>query len=197
MSNTEKRDTDVTLLNVRASYVKLVTAQAVKAEAGNPNAKKRYGLVVLIPKTDTEGKAKLDKAEASVKAANPKVKFLKSNLLLKDGDTDEKAEPEYAGYWFFSANRNEDQGPPDCYGKKKSAGKLSKDEVKNLIYSGCRLNVVVGVYKPKQWDKVCASIEIVQFAGDGERLGDGSSASADELPDIEDDEDDADDGLGE
>lgn len=197
MSNTEKRDTDVTLLNVRGSYLKLVKAEAVAAEKGNPNAKKRFGMVVLIPKDDAESKAKLDKAEASVKAANPKTKFLKSNLLLKCGDTDEKAEPEYAGHWFFSANRNEDQGAPDCYGRKRKNGKLSLEETKSLFYSGCRVNVVVGIYKPKQWDKVCASLEIVQFWAHDEKLGNGASASADELPDIEDDEDDADDGLGE
>lgn len=193
MSNTtEKRDTDVTLLNVRGSYVKFVTPAAVVAE---PNGTKRYGLTVLLPKSDKTGKAKLDAAIAAVKKANPKTKFLPSNIFLKDGDSDERTKPEYADHWFFAANRNESQGPPDCYGKKKSAGKLSKDEVKELFYSGCRLNVVVGVFKPKGWDKVCASIEIAQFAGDDERFGDGSTASADELPDIEDDEDE-DDGLG-
>lgn len=196
MSKTEETSasSNITLLNTRGSYVKLVTPEPVKNE---PNGKKRYGATILVSKEDTAAKKKLDDAIAAIKKAHPKVKWFPSNIFLKDGDTDEKTKPEYAGHWFFAANRNEDQGAPDCYGKKKSNGVLEPEEVKKLFYSGCRMNVVIGMYKPKGWDKICASLEIAQFAGDAERFGDGSNASPDDLPDIDEEDEEIEEGEDE
>lgn len=174
-----------TLKGVRGSFLKLTKAEAVKAE---PDGKKRFSVVVLVPKSNKALKEILDKGIEAVKKANPKVKWFASNIMLKDGDTDEKTLPEYAGHWFFTASRNEDQKRPDCYGKKVSAGKLSAEEVNDLFYAGCLMNLKVGIYKPKGWDKVCASLEVAQFAGDGERLSGGNRASTEGLEDIEEEE---------
>lgn len=186
MSETKDKAGPITLVGLRGSYLKLDKPQAVKAE---PEGKKRYGGVFMIPKGTDAGKAAKAKFDAEierVKKANPKVKFKSKDICLKDGDTDEDADDNYKGHWFFAANRNEDQKAPKVLDKKKQPIKSDDDQ---FPYSGCWVNVVVGVYKPKGWDKICASLEIVQFAKNDTPFA-GVNASADDLPEMDDDEDD-------
>lgn len=192
MSDTKEKSGATTLLMVRASYLKLAKPEAVK---GEPDGKKRYGMVCLIPKDTAEGKAAYAKSLAEIeriKKANPTVKFKAKDICLQDGDKAEDVPEEYKGHWFFSANRNEDQKRPQVLGKKKSAGVIDSDH-DQFPYSGCWVNVVVSFYKPKRFDKVCASLEIVQFAKNDTPFA-GTQASADDLPDDEDDDDDNLDG---
>ncbi len=187
MSDTKEKGGQVTLLGVRASYLKLAKPEAVK---GEPDGKKRYGMVALIPKDTPEGKAAKAKVDADIeriKKANLTVKFKAKDICLQDGDKAEDVPEEYKGHWFFSANRNEDQKRPQVLGKKKSAGVIDVGH-DQFPYSGCWVNIVVGFYKPKRFDKICASLEIVQFAKDDTAFA-GSTASADDLPDDDEDDD--------
>lgn len=197
---TTKKPGHINLNYVRCSYLKIVTPSAVASERGNPDARKRYDYTVMLPKTDAEGyakvKAEVDRIVAEKKKAGVIIK--KANQLLKDGD-DEEANADYRGYWYFTAARSEDQGPPDVYGRKKAEG-LIKPGHKDWPYSGCRIHAKVGIYFTENGGaKICASAELLKMAGDDTPLGDRIKASVDDLPDDEemsDDLDDLDDDVG-
>lgn len=194
----QKRQGHVTLLNVRCSYLKIVKPEAVHSERGNPDARKRYDMVVLVPKeNDVAYKAVKGEVDRIVKEKKT-VKFKKANLLIKDGDDDEAPE-EYRGYWYFTASRSESQGAPPVYGRRKAEGEI-KPGHKDFPYSGANIHVKVGIYHTdKGGDKICSSIELVKFAGDNTPFGEGSKASADDLPDDEEEADaldDDDDDVG-
>lgn len=173
------------------SYPKLTKAEKAKGDA---DSKPRFGAELRIPKSDTAGHAAVMERIDAIKKdkEKSKVRIFDSSLCIKDGDTWEKRKPEHAGFWILSSNRAEKQGPPPAYGKKASAGQLTIEETDKLFYPGCVVNVKVGFFfSDIGGAKICSSLELVQFAGDGERLGgNGSQVSADDLPDIDDDEDD-------
>lgn len=195
---TTKKPGHITLLKVRCSYLKIITASAVASERNNPDARKRYDLTILIPKDDKVAyglaKGEVDRIVLEKKKAGVTIK--KVNQLLKDGD-DSEANEDYRGYWYFTASRQEAQGPPPVYGRKKAEGEI-KPGHKDWPYSGCDIHAKVGIFHTnKGGDKVCASIELIKFAGDNTPLGDKTKASADDLPDDEDESDGLDDELPE
>ena len=51
---------------------------------------------------------------------------------------------------------------------------------------------MVGVYVPKNWKKVCAGLEIVQYAKKGDPFGGAAPRAEDVMKPIEDDDDDDD-----
>lgn len=186
---TIERQEPLLLKNVILSYPKLTKAEKANGDdAGKP----RFGAELRIPKSDTEAYNAIMERINGIKKEKEKgkVKIFDSSLCIKDGDTWEKRKPEHAGFWILSSNRAEKQGPVPAYGKKASAGPLTIEETDKLFYPGCRVNVKVGFFfTDKGGAKIPSSLELIQFAGDGERLGGGSQASADDLPDIDDDED--------
>lgn len=190
-NDTNERKEPLLIKNAILSYPKLTKAEKARGDA---DSKPRFGAELRIPKSDTEGhKAIMERInEIKKEKEKGKVKIYDSNLCIKDGDTWEKRKPEHAGFWILSSNRAEKQGPPPAYGKKASAGALTVEETDKLFYPGCRVNVKVGFFfSDIGGAKICSSLELIQFAGDGERLGgSGGHASADDLPDIEDEEDD-------
>lgn len=168
----------------RLSFPKLWEAKAV---AGDPNAKPRYGCQILLPKTDTATHAKLTAeidrlAKLHFKGVRPKSK----DLFIKDGDGEEGDEIT-AGHWVISANRAESQGRPLVIDRNRTPLMPSD----NKPYAGCFCNFLIGIYKPKNWTKITASLEVVQFDKDGTPLGGGGGhANANVMPDLGDDESD-------
>lgn len=193
-TKSDKPKGQFTIKGVILSYPHLT-----EAHKATPTSDPRYGAELRIPKTNVEDYQKLRDFIDELKKAKEKekIRVFDSDICLKDGDTFEKRKPEHAGFWLLSANKSEKQGPPDLYGRKHSAGKLpneskpEKDAIEKMFYPGLIVNAVVGIYfSSKGGNKICATLEVVQKWQDGERLGQGGSASLDDLPDAEDDEDD-------
>ena len=176
------KEGQVLIRNARLSFPKLFRAEAVK---GDPDARPRYGCALLVPKDDEATMAKLNKeiqrlAKEKMKGVQPKRK----DISIKDGD-DEDGDDFSKGCWIISANRQESQGRPVVIDRDRSP--LAESDGKP--YAGCYVNAVVGLYVPRNWPtKVCASLEVVQFAKDGEPFGAGR-VDPDVMPDLTDEED--------
>ncbi len=169
------------ITNLRGSYLKLFKAEPVKGDA---NSKPRFGGSFLVAKDQTEA---IEALQAEI-AAVGKDKFKLTKILpgqspLKDGDASGK--DGYEGMFYLSANRAESQGRPQVIDRAKN--KLAHDD-DGIPYSGCYVNIVVSLYGTDVGGKkVCASLEVVQFAKDGEPLS-ATRTNLDDIPDTEDDE---------
>lgn len=159
--------TKVVTGKIRMSYAYLFTPR----EPENAGEKPKYGLSVLIPKSD---KATLQKIKAAVDAAKEAGKAEKwggkippnLKLPLRDGDAERPDSQEYAGHYFFNANSNNKPGIVD----KDVNPILDQTEV----YSGCYGRVSVNFYAynhPKGGKGVAAGLSNVQKLEDGEPLG--------------------------
>lgn len=146
------------------------------------STKDKYCVCLLIPKSNTALKAKLD---AAVKAAievgrtstNPKIAWggkvppvLK--LPIRDGDVEKPDKPEYAGMWFINANSDNKPGVVD----KDLNAILSATE----IYSGCYGKSAVNFYPFGGANKgIACGLNNLQKLRDGEPLSGGASAESD------------------
>jgi hypothetical protein len=170
------KEGQVILQNVRCGYLKLFKAEANKGVA---DSSPRFGLAAYLPKTDVKQKAKLDAeidrlSKLHFKGAKPKSK----DLFITDGDG-EDGDENTKGFWIVRAARNESQGRPQILNRDRTAI-LPED---GLVVSGYRYNVLLSIYKPKAWNKICASLEIVQFVAKDEPFGAGP-ADPDVMPDL-------------
>ena len=176
----------VLIPNARLGYPKLYKAEGIQ---GDPSSKPRFGCQILLPKTDTKTKARLDAEIERIKNAKFKDITLKSkDLFIKDGDGDE-GDKNTVGCWVISANRAETQGRPQVIDRDRKA--LMPGDGKP--YAGCYCNFLIGTYAPSNWKKICASIEVVQFAKDGEPFGGGRVNIEAVMPDLSADDEDGDD----
>lgn len=171
------------LTNVRLSYPTLYTPEAVKNE---PDGKKRYSAKLLLPKSDEAGKAKLDRdidriVKSHFKGVRPKQK----NICFLDGDG-EDGDENTRGYWVISAARSEKQGRPQVVDRSRKA--IDSTNADELVYGGSIANAVIELYKPGDWDKICASLEIVQHVKHGERFGAPRVNAGEVMPDLGDEE---------
>lgn len=185
MSQATLPEGQVLIPKSRLSYPKLWKAEPIK---NDPSSKPRFGCQILLPKSDTATKLKIDAeidrlAKSKFKGVKPKSK----DLFIKDGDG-EDGDENSKGCWIISANRAESQKRPQVVDRNRQP--LMPDDDKP--YAGCYCNFVVGVFVPTNWGKICASLEIVQFVKDGEPLGAARTDTA-VLPDLPDEEDDLDD----
>ena len=172
----------VLIPNARVGYLKVWKAEGIK---GDPQSKPRYGCQIYLPKTDTKTKAAIDReVDRLTKVHFKGVKVKAKDLCIKDGDGDE-GDDNTAGCWVISANRAESQGRPQVVDRSRRA--ILPDD--NKVYSGCYCNVLVAFFVPKNWGKVCASLEVVQFVKDGEAFGGGRVDVDAVMPDLGDDED--------
>ncbi len=184
MSTATLKDGQV-LIKGRISYPKVFKPEHFKNDTATP---KRYGCQVLMPKSDTEGKAAIDKeidrlTKQHFKGKKPKTK----DLPIKDGDG-EDGDEHSKGCWIISANRAESQGRPTVVDRQKQP--IVQEDGK--LFAGYHCRFILGIYKPKTYDIISASLELVQVLREGEVIG-AAPVSADDLPDLDDDEDD---GLG-
>jgi hypothetical protein len=156
---------------VRFSYVNAFIPKA-SMEGGTP----KYSVSILIPKTDKEGVAKLQKAFEDCKTSNAAFfggsvpKLLKGGL--RDGDL-EKEDEAYAGHFFINANSAQ---KPDIVDANREALFDAND-----FYSGCygRASITFYPYNAQGSKGVACGLNNLQKLEDGEKLGGTSSAAAD------------------
>ena len=171
-----EQTTKVVTGKIRMSYAYLFTPRT----SDDPNEKPKYGLSVLIPKSDV---ATLKKIKAAVDTAREIGKESKwggkippgLKLPLRDGDIDKPDSPEYAGHYFFNASSTNKPGIVD----KDLNPVLDQTEV----YSGCYGRVAVNFYpfSIKGNKGVAAGLNNVQKLEDGEALGGTRSRPEDDF----------------
>lgn len=183
MSTKALQEGQVLIPNARLGYPRLFKAEGIKGDA---DSKPRYGCQLYLPKSDEATKAKIDKeidrlSKLHFKGVKPKSK----DLSIKDGDG-EDGDENTKGHWIISANRAETQGRPQVVDRARRPIDSSEQ---SEVYGGCYVNALIAFYVPKNWGKICTSLEIVQKVKDGESFGAPRVDAEDVMPELPDDED--------
>jgi hypothetical protein len=182
MSNTQLPEGQVLIPSSRVGYPKFYKAEAIK---NDNTSKPRYGCQIYLPKSDEATKAKIDKEIARLSKLHFKgVKPKSKDLCVKDGDG-EDGDENTRGYWIISANRAESQGRPQVIDRSRKA--IDSSEA-GKVYAGCYCNFLVSFFVPKNWGKITASLEIVQFVKDGEPFGAPRPVADQVMPELEPEE---------
>ena len=156
---------------VRFSYANVFSPKAAQ-EGATP----KYSVSIIIPKSDTETIAKINKAFEEVKAASAAVfggsvpKLLKGGL--RDGDA-EKDDAAYANSYFINANSVNKPGVVDQ--------DLNPIIDPSEFYSGCfgRASITFYPYNSNGSKGIACGLNNIQKTEDGEKLGGGSNAADD------------------
>jgi hypothetical protein len=156
---------------VRFSYANVFAPKA-SVEGGAP----KYSVSIIIPKSDKETIAKLQKAFEDTKAGAAAFfggsvpKGLKGGL--RDGD-EEKDDPAYANSYFINANSAQRPGVVDA--------DLNPIMDQSEFYSGCygRASITFYPYNAQGSKGIACGLNNVQKMEDGEKLGGATSAAAD------------------
>lgn len=173
----------IILRNVRLSFPNLFRPEGIK---GDSSSKPRYGATFLIDKDDKANIKLIGDEIRRLEGAKFKGKTMPDkDICFHDGD--QKDFDGYAGCMYLAANRSEKQGRPNV---KDRDGKTPLAESDGRPYAGCYVNAVVSFYVPKDWKKICCSLEVVQFAKDGEPFSGSGVVAEDILDDLTDDDDD-------
>lgn len=172
------------IIPCRLSYANIWEPKQVNG-TGDP----KYSCCLLIPKSDTETKAKIDAVIDKIKhdpaalakwggKLPPKLKE-----PLRDGD-EEKDDENYEDCWFINANASEKRRPKIV--DRQCAEVLDQEEV----YSGCYAQVKVGffAYSASGNRGIGAGLEVIRKVKDGERLSGGNDLSG--FEELDDDNDD-------
>lgn len=184
----------------RLSYPKLYVPEAVKGAERDENPRKRYGCVLLIPKSD-KATYKLLKDYIDELKAKPPLKGTKlkaDKVALRDGDDDDETE-ECRGHWILSANRAEKQGPPGVVDRKLKPITQERNQREEVVYAGCWVKAYVGLFVPSGFVRISCGLEALQFIKDDEPFGnkvraeDVFSALEDEEEEEEEEEEGEDD----
>lgn len=168
---TQATKTKVVTGKVRFSYANVFTPKA-SVEGGAP----KYSVSIIIPKSDKESIAKIQKAFEDTKAAAASYfggtvpKGLKGGL--RDGD-EEKDDPAYAGCYFINANSAQKPGVVDV--------DLNPILDQSEFYSGCygRASITFYPYNAQGSKGIACGLNNVQKLEEGEKLGGATSAAAD------------------
>lgn len=170
--------------NARLGYPKLWKAEGIK---GDPTSKPRYGCAIYLPKSDTATRKKLEaEIERLTKDKLKGVKAKTKDLFIKDGDG-EDGDENTKGHWIISANRAETQGRPNVVDRSRKP--IDSSDAQS-IYAGCVCNFLISIFVPKNWGKICASLEIVQYVKDGDPFGAARVAAEAVMPELEDEDSD-------
>ena len=156
---------------VRFSYAH-VFQPASSIEGGTP----KYSVSIIIPKSDKDTIARLQKAFEDTKAAASAYfggavpKNLKGGL--RDGDA-EKDDPAYANSYFINANSAQKPGVVDQ--------DLNPIIDTSEFYSGCygRASITFYPYNAQGSKGIACGLNNVQKLEDGEKLGGSTTAAAD------------------
>lgn len=170
-------NTQIVLENVRLSFVHIL-----KPYSNDPNQEAKYSCMVLLPKADVAGKAKIDAAivAATQLGATSKWGGTVPPIVpnpVHDGDgvkSDGTAYgPECKGHWVFTAASAADKSV------EVVDANLNKIIDATQIYSGIYANVCVNFYPYLYQGKkgIGCGLGPVQKVRDGESLG-GSAPSA-------------------
>jgi len=172
-----------------AAKVKLVTgkvrfsyAHVFKPSASIEGSTPKYGVSLIIPKSDTETVNAFKKAFEDCKAANAAFfggsvpKGLKGGL--RDGD-EEKDDPAYANSYFINANSANQPGVVDAQLQRIISDSPNPED--NGFYSGCygRASITFFPYAAQGSKGIACGLNNVQKLEDGEPLGGATSAVAD------------------
>lgn len=190
MANTNP--THVVTGKVRLSYEHLMQPYANLQQ--DPNAKPKYSVTVLLPKSDTATKARIDKAiQAALLKGQQDKKFKPGTPIDKlptpiyDGDG-VRADgftpfgPECKGMWVFTASSGADRRPEIVDVNRNPIIDASE------IYSGIWARVSCDFYPyavPARQGVGCG-LGNVQKLSDGEPLGGGRTSAEDDFGDDED-----------
>ena len=167
----------IVLTNVRLSYVHLDKPYTHPNSNGTP----KYSATILVPKSDTKARQKIDAAIAAA-AANAREKHKafpanpKTSVHDGDGVRPSDGQPfgdECKGHWVFTASSVQQ---PDCRDRYKQP-LLDASE----LYSGCYAHVGVTFFGYNQPTNkgIGVALDTVMKAKDGEVLG-GMRANADD-----------------
>lgn len=183
---------------VRFSYLNVHTPRASNNDDDDDEDKKlKYGVQLLIPKTNTEDiadiRAKVKAIQADGWTDNGKKVPLNFHNPLKDGDgAKDDGEPysdECKGHFLLRTSTGSDY-PPNVVGTTKSADgkfiKLGPRDIKSGDYG--RVRVALSGYIVSGKSGVTAYLASVQLVRQGEPLGSQSSAEND-FKDFEDEGD--------
>ena len=83
-------------------------------------------------------------------------------------------------HWEIRAASPDDRRPTVVDRKKDPV--TSEDE---MFYGGCYVNAILSVYYVERYNRVCASLNTVQFFGNGERFGEAPIDIDEFLDDLE------------
>ncbi len=182
MATNQATATKVITGKVRFSYLHVYEPYAM--EEGQ---EKKYSVSLLIPKSDKETIAKINKAiEAAKELA--KTKFggklpAKFKLPVNDGDVDRPEDPTYAGCYFINANAKTKPGLVD-----KDLNPIMDQEE---LYSGCygRASVTFYPFDTSGNRGIACGLNNLQKLKDGEPLGGRIAAEVDFAGDFNDEDD--------
>lgn len=170
-------NTTLTTGMVRFSYLHLT-----KPYAAAQGSKEKYSATILIPKTDTETKQKIDAAIAAATQNGISSKWGGTAPAVipnpvHDGDgvrpNGEKFGPECAGCWVLTANANVDHKPTVVDANLQEI--INPTEIYSGMYGRVSLNFFAYAYTGHKG--IGCGLGPVQKLRDGDPLG-GSSVSA-------------------
>ena len=145
--------------------------------AGIEGATPKYSVSIIIPKSDKETIAKINKAFEETKAGAAGIfggavpKLLKGGL--RDGDLEREGDPAYANSYFINANSAQKPGVVDA--------DLNPIMDANEFYSGCygRASITFYPYNAPAAKGIACGLNNVMKMEDGEKLGGSTSAAVD------------------
>ena len=163
-------NTSIVVENVRLSYVHLL-----KPYGRDPMAKQKYSVTILLPKSDVEGKQKVDAAIAAATRNGIANKWngaapAKVPTPVWDGDglthKGNKFGPEWAGHWVFAASTPADKPVAVV------DGRMNRIIDATQVYSGIYANVCVNFFAYNYQGKkgIGCGLGPVQKVRDGEPL---------------------------
>ena len=181
-ANYNKRisETNLRLGEVRFGYVHVFSPRA--KEDGSED---KYGVQLLIPKSDAQAKQLIDAAVEAAKKNGVSAKWngkmpaaSKLTLPLRDGDEEFPDDPNYQGMWFMNANTGLERKPGV---RVLENGQLAEALDNDDFYSGCYGCATVGMYPYNVSGNmgVACGLNNVVKTRDGERLAGGKSAEED------------------
>lgn len=186
--------TKVITNKVRLSYAYLLESKSIN------NQEAKYSTTLLIPKSD---KATLQAIEQAIDNAyaedgGKKLKGVKRERVkttLRDGDNDDKVDPEenpeYKGMMFMNVSSKTKPGLVDRY-----KNKIEGDSAADVVYSGVYAIVSINffAYNSSGNKGISAGLNNVMIVEKGEPLAGRASAESD-FADIEFDDDDFEEDL--
>lgn len=152
-------------------------------------AKPKYGCALLMDADSQEAKAvdasivatakeafgaKGDKVVAGMKG--------KGKFPLKDGNLKEEL-AGYVGRLYINANSGV---VIPCFNRDRT--KMNEQEIREKMYAGATVNAIISFYKYSHktgGDGVGIGLKGLQFIADGDRLGGGGVAKAEDFPELD------------
>lgn len=182
----------VLVQNATASFVRIIEPEVNKSF---PNSPAKYSMNLILPKDHpalAEFMAEVQKlaVEKWKEHAGTILQMANGNKKLRCYGAGEEVinstsfvvYPGYAGMLYISAASDKDHPPQivkrDANGIAQVAHDLERQELAKRIYSGCRVNVAISPWLQDNAGgrAVRCNLHAIEFAGDGEPLGDGGGS---------------------